>query len=158
MRRRLLALLAITLCLMCSMPAGAASFTKAHAGIKYGGAVYRIGDTNTKWKTRLGKYTRKLNETDGVLSSYTYTFKGRGVRVTTLYSRKLRKEKITSILIWGPKVSTVGGLKVGRGYKKMTSIIGKKYTKRSGVYTYKAGARRLQVKASGGKIRQIKLT
>ncbi len=158
MHRKLLAWFTIALCLFSSMPAGAASFTKAHAGIKYGGVVYRIGDTNTKWKSKLGKYARKLNETNGNLASYTYTFKGRGVRVTTLYSRKLRKEKITSFLVWGPKVAAAGGLKVGYGFTKMTGAIGKKYTKKNGVYTYQAGSRKLQVKSSGGKIKLIKIS
>ncbi len=158
MHRKLLAWITIALWLFSFMPAGAASFSKAHAGIKYGGGVYRIGETNTKWKSKLGKYVRKLNDTNGTLASYTYTFKGQGVRVTTLYSRKLRKEKITSILVWGTKVTAAGGVKVGLGFKKMTGILGNKFTRKNGVYSYQAGSRKLQVKSSDGKIKLIKIT
>ncbi len=158
MKRRMMVWLLITACLALSLPAGAASFSTARAGIKVSGVNYRIGQTSTKWKSKLGSYSRKLNETNGTLISYTYTFKKKGVRVTTLYSSKLRKEKIVSILIVGKSVTTAGGLKVGQGYSKMTGMYGKKYTKKGAVYTYKAGSRRLQVKASGGKIAAIRIT
>lgn len=158
MIRKLLAWLMIAACLTLSLSAGAASFAAPRAGMKYKGTTYRIGQTSTKWKSKLGKYTRKLNDTSGSLTSYSYTFKKRGVRVTTLYSSKLEKEKIVSILIVGKSVTTAGGLKVGQGYSKMTGMYGKKYVKNKGVFTYKAGSRKLQIKASGGKITAIKIS
>lgn len=156
MKRTLLILLMIA-CLALSLPTAAASFSAPRAGMKYKGVTYRIGGTNVKWKSRLGKYTRKLNETSGSLTSYTYTFRKRGVRVTTLYSRKLKKEKITSILIVGKSVTTAGGLKVGQSYARMTKMYGKKFTHTGNAYTYKAGRRTLQIRASGGHITAIKI-
>jgi hypothetical protein len=158
MKRKMMVWLLISACLAMSLPAGAASFSAARAGMKIGGVNYRVGQTSTKWKSKLGTYSRKLNETNGTLASYTYTFKKKGVRVTTLYSSKLRKEKIVSILIVGKSVPTAGGLKVGHGYSKMTGMYGKKFKQSGRVYTYKSGSRKLQVKASGGKISAIKIT
>jgi hypothetical protein len=157
MRRTFLTFL-VVICLTLSLPTAAASFSTARAGMKYKGVVYRVGSKSTKWKTRLGNYTRKVQETSGSLTSYTYTFKKRGVRVTTLYSSKLKKEKITSILIVGKSVTTAGGLKIGQGYSKMKGMYGKKFTRAGSVFTYKAGSRRLQIKASGGRIAAIKIS
>ena len=157
MKRTILTVL-IVACLALSLPTAAASFAASRAGMKYNGVVYRIGLTSTKWKSRLGTYTRKLYDTNGSLTSYAYTFKKRGVRVTTLYNSIKKKEKITSILVVGKSVSTAGGLKVGQNYAKMTGTYGKKFTRVGNIYTYKAGGRRLQIKASGGRIAAIKIS
>ena len=94
---------------------GATSFSKAKAAIKYGGTVVRIGQTSTKWKSKLGSYKRKLNETNGSLVSYTYTFSGKGLKVLTLYSAKRKKEKVVAFVMVSKVVPTSSGLKVGSG-------------------------------------------
>ncbi len=158
MKRKLLAGIMIMVCLIANIPAGAASFSKAKAGIKYGGAVYRVGQTSTKWKSKLGKYSRKLVETNGSIISYSYTFKGKGIKVSTLYSTKYKKEKIVSILMVGKAVPTNSGLRVGNSGSKVVSLYGKSYTKKGNLYTYKAGGRRLIVKAIGNRVYGIKIT
>ncbi len=158
MKRRMMVWLLITACLALSLPAGAASFSTARAGIKISGVNYRIGQTSTKWKSKLGSYSRKLNETNGSLVSYTYTFKGKGLRVTTLYSTKLRKEKIVSFLMVGKSAATAGGLRVGNTRAKMTRLYGKSYRRGGNIYTYKAGGRHLKVKAIGNRVYGIKIT
>jgi hypothetical protein len=139
------------------IPAGAASFSKSGAAIKYGDSAVRIGQTSAKWKSALGSYTRKRNETNGVLSSYTYTFKGKGIKVSTLYSAKLKKEKVVSILMVGKAAATSAGLRVGNSRDKMARLYGKKCTRNGNVYTYKAGGRRLKVKAIGNRVYGIKI-
>ena len=156
MRRWIATLFALVWLTAC-IPAGAASFSKSGAAIKYGGSVFRIGQTSTKWKSKLGSYTRKQNETNGALVSYTYTFKARGVKVSTLYSAKLKKEKIVSVLIVGKSVATSGGLRVGNSRDKMAKLYGKKCTRNGDVYTYKAGGRHLKVKAIGNRVYGIKV-
>jgi hypothetical protein len=158
MKRKLLAGIMIMVCLIASIPAGAASFAKSKAGIKYGGAVYRVGQTSTKWKSKLGKYSRKLVETNGSLLSYRYTFKGKGIRVSTLYSTKYKKEKIVAILMVGKTVPTNSGLRVGNSGSKMVNLYGRSYSKKGNLYTYKAGGRRLIVKAIGNRVYGIKIT
>lgn len=158
MKRKLIAVLLILACLIGVIPAGAASFLKSGAAINYKGAVYHIGQTSTKWKSKLGSYSRKLNETNGSLVSYTYTFKGKGLRVTTLYSTKLRKEKIVSFLMVGKSAATAGGLRVGNTRAKMTRLYGKSYRRGGNIYTYKAGGRHLKVKAIGNRVYGIKIT
>lgn len=154
---RLIAWTLITLCLVFSLPAGAAPAT-SQAAVRYKGAAYRIGQTSTQWKKNLGGYTRKKSGVNGALTSYVYTFKKSGVRVKTLYSSKLKKEKIVSILVVGKSVATVGGLKVGHGYAKMTGIYGSKFARSGKVFTYKSGKRRLQVKAAGGRVASFKIS
>ena len=156
MRRWIATLIALVWLTAC-IPAGAASFSKSGAAIKVNGSVFRIGQTSTKWKSMLGNYTRKQNETSGSLSSYTYTFKGKGIKVSTLYSAKLKKEKIVSILIVGKSVATSSGLRVGNSRSKMAKLYGKKCTRNGNVYTYKAGGRRLKVKAIGNRVYGIKI-
>lgn len=156
MRRWIAALFAFVWLTAC-IPAGAASFSKSGAAIKYGGSVLRIGQTSTKWKSKLGGYTRKRNETNGSLTSFTYTFKGKGIKVSTLYSANLKKEKIVSILMVGKSAATSVGLRVGNSRDKMVKLYGKKCTRNGNVYTYKAGGRRLKVKAIGNRVYGIKI-
>lgn len=155
--RKWIAWLMVLMWLMVCVPAGASSFSKSGAAIKYAGNVIRIGQTSAKWKSKLGGYTRRRNETNGSLVSYTYTFKGKGIRVSTLYSVKLRKEKIVSILMVGRSAATSDGLRVGNSRDKMARLYGKKCTRNGNVYTYKAGGRRLKIKAIGNRIRGIKI-
>ena len=61
--KRLTAWVLIAACLFSALPAYAASFAASRAAIRYGGVVYKIGQTSTKWKANLGSYKRKLNET-----------------------------------------------------------------------------------------------
>lgn len=156
--KRLFAFLLIAACLTAALPAGAASFAASRAAIKYAGSTYRIGQTGTGWKSKLGSYTRKMNNSDGALFSFTYTFKALGVKVRTLYSATLNKEKIVAVLVTGKSVSTAAGLKVGHGYAKMSALYGTKYKKSGKVYTYSAGGRKLQIKASNGRVAAFKIS
>jgi hypothetical protein len=156
MTRKLLAGIAILSILLAGIPAGAATFAKDKAGIKYGGVAYRIGQTSTGWKSKLGSYTRKLLS-DGSIASYSYTFKSKGVRVYTLYSKTLKKEKIASIVLVGKSAATVNGLKVGDSGARMTKLYGSGFHRDGNLYTYKAGGRHLTVKASGNRVSAIKI-
>ena len=148
----------IALVMLCvGISAGAASFSKSGAAIKVGSSVFRVGQTSTKWKNALGSYTRKQNEVSGSLSSYTYTFKAKGIKVSTLYSAKLKKEKIVSILMVGSSVATSGGLRVGNSRDKMARLYGKDCTRSGNVYTYKSGGRHLKVKAINNRVYGIKI-
>ena len=155
--RKWIATIVALIWLSACIPAGAASFTKSAAAIKYGGSVFRIGQTSTKWKSKLGKYTRKRIETNGSLTSYAYTFKTRGIKVSTLYSAKLKKEKIVSVLMVTKAVPTSGGLRVGNTRDKMAKLYGKKCTIKGNIYTYKAGGRILKVKAIKNRVYGIKI-
>lgn len=139
------------------IPAVAASFSKSGAAVRYGDSVLRIGQTSTRWKSKLGGYARRRNEVSGFLASYTYTFKGKGIKVSTLYSAKLKKEKIVSILLVGNSAATSDGLRVGNSRDKMARLYGKKCTRNGNVYTYKAGGRRLKVKAIRNRVCGIKI-
>lgn len=158
MIRKMIAGAAILALLFSEIPAGAASFSKSKAAIKYGGTVVSIGQTSTKWKSKLGNYKRKLSETNGSIASYTYTFGGKGLKVLTLYSAKLKEEKIVSFIVVGKSVATSSGLKVGNPGTAMVKLYGRSYTKKNNVYTYKAGGRRLMVRASGRRVYAIKIT
>jgi hypothetical protein len=158
MIRKMIAGAAILALLFAGIPAGAASFSKAKAAIKYGGTVVRIGQTSTKWKSKLGSYKRKLNETNGSLVSYTYTFSGKGLKVLTLYSTKLKKEKVVAFVMVSKAVPTSSGLKVGSAGTTMIKLYGRSYTKKNNVYTYKSGGRRLMIRASGSRVYAIKIT
>jgi hypothetical protein len=139
--------------------AGRRPFRLARAGMKIGGVNYRVGQTSTKWKSKLGTYSENSTKTKRhPRFIYLYLQKEGRSGDVELYSSKLRKEKIVSYPDRGQIRPHAGGLKVGHGYSKMTGKYGKKFKKSGRVYTYKSGSRKLQVKASGGKISAIKIT
>ena len=55
-------------------------------------------------------------------------------------------------------VPTSSGLRVGNSGSKVVSLYGRSYTKKGNLYTYKAGGRRLIVKAIGNRVYGIKIT
>lgn len=132
-------------------------FTGSKAAFKVGSTTYKIGTTSKTWKSKLGKYTRRENESfvDG-MQSFTYTFSGKGVKIETTLRTKTKKETVVSIVITGKTVKTSGGFKVGSTLDEMVDLYGSGYRKsNSTTYTYTAGGRMMAVKFTNDKVKSI---
>ena len=152
-------ILILVLALSATSALAAASFSKSHAGIKYGGQTFKIGSATTpkKLKKAFGSYKRYMDDgcTCGY-ATYLYKFSKKNLTIETLQKKKGGSEKIITITCTDKSVPTVDGLKVGNKMSAFGRKLGTKVQQSGSTYRYVNGKYYLYLKTKNKTVTQIR--